>query len=176
MGYTGGTIPGPTYRRIGDHTEAVAIDFDPGVISYREILDVIWQSHDPRRNFGGNQYRHAIWYHTEEQKEEAERSRSRTARSLGIGEDRIATALEPAVEFTYAEDYHQKYVLRRQRDLIADLEKLFDDYLAFTDSPTMSRLNGWFGGISRKEIDRCREELLQFGLPPGLANTLCGRL
>lgn len=146
------------------------------MIGYGEILNLVWESHDPRRNFGGKQYRHAIWYHSVEQKEEAEQSRSRIADRLGIDENKIATDLEPATDFTYAEDYHQKYVLRRQRDVIGDLEDLFENYIAFTDSPTMARLNGWFGAINRKETEMYREQLSRFGLPPEVVGKLVGRV
>jgi methionine-S-sulfoxide reductase len=168
VGYAGGHTLNPTYRRIGDHTEAVEIDFDPSVISYADILSMIWDSHHPLKNFGGRQYRHAIWYQNEDQKLLAEVSREKVAENLGVSVDRIKTALEPAGTFTYAEDYHQKYLLRRQRSLIADLEALFPNALSFTDSSAMSRLNGWFGNGTGDSAQSFREEVLSFGLPPDL--------
>lgn len=168
VGYTGGQAPSPTYRRIGDHTEAVAIDFNPKVISYRELLDRFWSSHNPLRSLGGRQYRHAIWFHSEEQQAAAEESRATVAQSLGTDQAKIATSLEAAGPFTYAEDYHQKYILRRQQDIIEPLEGLFEDYIAFTDSTVAARLNGWFGeGFSgpRADLDR---QLSKFGLPQDL--------
>ena len=155
----------PTYRNMGDHTEAVAIDFDPAVISYRQILDQIWNSHDATRNYGGVQYRHVIWYLNDEQKQQIDQSRDAISKRLDLPISKIVTDIEPAVEFTYAEDYHQKYSLRAQRDLIADLEGLFDDYIAFTDSATMSRLNGWFGERQTNRVDQFRDQIVEWELP-----------
>ena len=66
VGYTGGIMPFPTYRRMGDHTESVRVYFDPSVISYDELLAFFWDSHSPL-GCTSTQYRSAIWYHSEEQ-------------------------------------------------------------------------------------------------------------
>ena len=65
MGYTGGTTPDPTYQKIGDHTEALRVTFDPRIVSYEQILLKFWEEHDPMPfAFTGFQYRSALWHHT----------------------------------------------------------------------------------------------------------------
>lgn len=160
---------------MGDHTEAVAIDFDPSVISYQQILKEIWQSHDPLRNYGSAQYRHAIWYSNNDQKADIESTRDQVAELLHVSVDKIATDIEPASEFTYAEDYHQKYSLRMQRDLIDDLESLFVDYLHFTDSTAMTRLNGWFGNRSNAS-EAFRNQVANWELPDSIAKRVLAKI
>lgn len=176
MGYTGGIAANPTYRNIGDHSEALALDFDPAVISYREVLAEVWASHHPLKNFGGRQYRHAIWYHNEDQKSVAEATREEIAGQRGVAVEKIRTALEPIGTFTYAEDYHQKYMLRRQGDIITELESLFPDHLAFTDSAAMTRLNGWFGHGRKSEAAAFCNEIVSFGLPERIESKLIARI
>lgn len=161
-------MPDPTYRKIGDHTEAIEIDFAPSVISFEEVLSLIWASHNPLRNFGGRQYRHAIWYHGKEQKMVTEKSRDQLGGHLGIPVEKIQTAVEPIGIFTYAEDYHQKYLLRRQSRFIDQLLALYPDHLSFTDSAVATRLNGWFGNGSNLDTVKFREEVATYGLPDDL--------
>ncbi len=161
---------------MGDHTEAVAVDFDPERISYRQLLDLFWESHDPRRSFGGRQYRHAIWYHSEEQRAEIEEARGGVARLFGIGEATLATAVKAAGPFTYAEGYHQKYLLRSQRGVIDQLEGLFADPIAFTDSTVTTRLNGWFGEGFNGPREALLAQLAEFGLPDELERRIAKSL
>ena len=116
-GYTGGTVPNPTYEqacsgRTG-HAEAVQITFDPKVISYGDLLDVFFSIHDPttlnrQGNDVGTQYRSAIFYHNDEQKTIAEQTISRlvSAKTWNVP---IVTAIVPFEKFYTAEDYHQDY-------------------------------------------------------------------
>ena len=112
-GYTGGTLPNPRYEDTHDgtsgHAEAVEVVFDPEQLSYSKLLDEFWKMHDPTQvnRQGpdvGHQYRSAIFYHTPEQKGEAEASRSR----LDLGKP-VATEIVPATPFWRAEEYHQDY-------------------------------------------------------------------
>ena len=114
-GYTGGTVANPGYKRVtsGDtgHAEAVKIAFDPGIISYADILDIFWKSHDPttlNRQGGdtGTQYRSVIFYSNEEQKRIAEESLINAQKSFA---DKIVTETAPLGEFYLAEEYHQDY-------------------------------------------------------------------
>ncbi|MDG7000053.1 MAG: peptide-methionine (S)-S-oxide reductase MsrA [Nitrososphaerota archaeon] len=116
-GYSGGTVPNPTYEQVctGDtgHAETVQISFDPGTISYREILDVFFSVHDPttlnRQGADiGTQYRSVIFYHTPEQKRVAEEVMKQVGDS-GIWGKPIVTQLVPFAPFYKAEDYHQRY-------------------------------------------------------------------
>ena len=116
-GYAGGAVAEPSYHQVctGDtgHAEVVQITFDPAVITYREILDAFFATHDPTTlnrqgpDFG-TQYRSAIFYHTPQQKEAAEQ-RIRELNAAKIWDAPIVTQVVPARAFYRAEDYHQGY-------------------------------------------------------------------
>ncbi len=115
-GYTGGQKPNPTYKEVctgnTGHVEVCQIVFDPKVISYQEILEVFWTTHDPttpnrQGNDVGTQYRSVIFYHTESQKDVATKSLETANRELWDG--KIVTTIEPLKEYYPAEDYHQNY-------------------------------------------------------------------
>lgn len=121
VGYEGGSKPNPTYEDVCSHTtghaEVVQVDFDPAVTSYNAMLDVFWNNHDPTtlNRQGpdvGTQYRSAIFYENEEQKELAERSKEIMAAS-GRFKRPIVTEIVPASTFWVAEDYHQQYLEKR---------------------------------------------------------------
>jgi peptide-methionine (S)-S-oxide reductase len=116
-GYTGGNIKNPTYEEVCSektgHAEAVQLTFDPEVITYDELLEIFWQTHDPttlnrQGNDKGTQYRSVIFYHSEEQKQLAEKYKDALDKS-GAWEHPIVTEILPATEFYNAEDYHQDY-------------------------------------------------------------------
>lgn len=120
VGYTGGTVPNPTYKLIQSHptghAEAVEITFDPGVTSYRAILEFFFQIHDPTtKNRQGNDvgpsYRSAIFYLDEEQRKTAVQLIEQL-NAARIWPSRIVTEVTPASEFYKAEDYHQDYLLQ----------------------------------------------------------------
>ena len=91
MGYAGGTKEHPTYHALGDHTEAVAIDFDPTVISYEDLLKRFWEGHHCGTNFGGRQYMNAVFYHNPAQKKLAEKWRAVAAKKEGIPVSKVKT-------------------------------------------------------------------------------------
>jgi peptide methionine sulfoxide reductase msrA/msrB len=114
-GYTGGTGADPTYGDYAEkgHVEAVQVTFDPSRIGYEKLLDVFWRQIDPTDPGGefcdrGPQYRTAIFYENEEQKEEAERSKEAMEKS-GRFSKPIVTEIRPAATFYPAEEYHQDY-------------------------------------------------------------------
>ncbi|MGZ3688294.1 MAG: peptide-methionine (S)-S-oxide reductase MsrA [Bdellovibrionota bacterium] len=118
VGYTGGTLENPRYEQVKKgttgHAEALEIQFDPSVIGYGEILDFFFKLHDPttlnrQGNDVGSQYRSAIFYHGEAQREEALRAKER-AQNSGRWKKPIVTEIVPATKFTSAEDYHQDYL------------------------------------------------------------------
>lgn len=141
-GYAGGTTSTPTYRAIGDHSEAVQVVFDPQVISYSQLLEVFWESHDPAARPYLNQYRNVVFYLDQEQRRQAELSRNQLAKKLGRP---VGTQIAPAGPFTPAEDYHQKYYLQRVEPLMAELEKRYPDLRALFRSTPAARLNGMLG-------------------------------
>ena len=114
-GYSGGQIENPSYQEIctgqTGHSEVIQITFDPTVISFRKILDVFWNTHDPttlnRQGADrGTQYRSAIFYHSEEQRTIAEGSK---AEAGTLFRDPIVTEITPFSKFYMAEGYHQDY-------------------------------------------------------------------
>jgi len=116
-GYTGGHVKNPSYREVSNettgHAEAVRIVYDSDVISYIELLEVFFQTHNPttlnRQGADvGTQYRSAIFYHSEDQKEIAAQL-IRDLDNAGAWDAPIVTQLEPAGAFYVAEDYHQDY-------------------------------------------------------------------
>ncbi len=116
-GYSGGSMPDPTYREVCSgttgHAEVVQVTFDPSVVSFREILGVFFTIHDPttlnRQGADvGTQYRSVIFYHDEEQRRVAEEVISELE-AEGIWKDPIVTELVPLDAYYGAEDYHQGY-------------------------------------------------------------------
>ena len=116
-GYSGGSVPNPSYRKVCDgttgHAEVIQVSYDPGIVSTREVLEVFFTVHDPttlnRQGADvGTQYRSAIFYHTPEQKETAEQL-IRELNTAKIWKNPIVTELIPFKVFYAAEDYHQEY-------------------------------------------------------------------
>ncbi|MBI3670156.1 MAG: peptide-methionine (S)-S-oxide reductase MsrA [Acidobacteria bacterium] len=121
VGYSGGTLPNPTYKDVCSgrtgHAEAVEVEHDPSKVSYEELLNVFWENHDPTtlNRQGpdvGTQYRSAIFFHTPEQETAAKTSKEKLERS-GRYRTRIATEIVPASVFYPAEEYHQQYLEKR---------------------------------------------------------------
>jgi peptide-methionine (S)-S-oxide reductase len=140
VGYAGGTTPNPDYEAIGDHSEVVRVEFDPSVIDYRQLLEVFWDGHDPCRPSWSRQYRSVILYGNERQRRLAvEAVRDYPSRE-GC---RPATAIEPLPRFFAAEEYHQKYYLKRFPDLTGELRAAYPDAESFAASTAAARLNGF---------------------------------
>ena len=123
VGYTGGHFENPTYEDVCSHktghVEAVEIIYDPSIVSFKDLLDIFWNIHDPttlnRQGWDvGTQYRSAIFYHNDEQKAEALASKEKMEKS-GIYIKKIVTEIIPATKFYEAEEYHQQYYERNKR-------------------------------------------------------------
>ncbi len=143
VGYTGGTKTSPTYTSLGDHSEAIEIEYDPTRVTYEDLLDVFWQNHNPTVPTWSTQYKSAIFYHSEEQRQIAVVSMERRAEQL---QEDVYTEIVPAGEFTLAEDYHQKYMLRQNVELAAAYELIYPDIDNFVASTAVARVNGYLGG------------------------------
>ncbi|HUN88652.1 MAG TPA: peptide-methionine (S)-S-oxide reductase MsrA [Terriglobales bacterium] len=119
VGYEGGHMANPTYRDVctdeTGHAEVVELDFDPQKTSYEHLVRLFFQLHDPTQlnrqgpDFG-TQYRSVIFYHSPEQKATAERVKEEMQKTI---RGTIVTAIEPAGKFNRAEEYHQKYLVKR---------------------------------------------------------------
>ncbi len=143
-GYMGGSVDNPTYKDIctgtTGHAELVKIEFDPSVISFEQLLNVFWATHDPttlnrQGNDKGTQYRSVIFYNNDDQKESAINSIENTASKLW--EDAIVTQIVPKEKFYPAEDYHQNYYTRNS----------FAGYCQIVISPKLSKLRKSFSHL-----------------------------
>ena len=121
-GYSGGTIENPSYEQVctgtTGHAEVAQIEFESESISFENLLDIFWHTHDPttlnrQGNDIGTQYRSAIFYHDEEQKQIAERSKTSIEKKQ-VFEDPIVTEIVPLVKFYPAERYHERYYEQNQ--------------------------------------------------------------
>jgi len=116
-GYMGGQVKNPTYKEVCSghtgHAEVVQLTFEPAKVSYEQLLEIFWQTHDPttlnRQGADvGSQYRSVVFYHSDEQKRSAEYYKGRLEEE-GAFDKPIVTEISPAVTFYKAEDYHQNY-------------------------------------------------------------------
>jgi peptide-methionine (S)-S-oxide reductase len=122
VGYEGGYTPNATYEEVCSggtgHAEAVRVVYDPQRVSYRDLLKVFWESHDPTQgmrqgNDVGTQYRSVIFTRSEEERRAAEESRDAYQRELKrAGHGSITTEIVAAGEFYFAEEYHQQYLAK----------------------------------------------------------------
>jgi len=121
VGYMGGTLKNPTYEDVctdkTGHAEVVQVDYDPGAVSYGELLRVFWQNHNPTtlNRQGpdvGTQYRSVIFFHSPEQEAAARASKAELEES-GAYSRPVVTEIVPAQDFWRAEEYHQKYLEKR---------------------------------------------------------------
>jgi len=121
VGYTGGSLESPSYEDVctgkTGHAEAVEIEFNPEQVSYDELLQAFWSSHDPTQlnrqgPDTGTQYRSAIFFHSPEQEQKARESK-KSLESSGKFQKPIVTEISPAAKFWPAEDYHQKYLQKK---------------------------------------------------------------
>jgi peptide-methionine (S)-S-oxide reductase len=159
VGYAGGTTSHPDYRQMGDHSETLEVDFNPGIITFEEILDVFWNHHNPINinDYKGRQYMSLILYRDVLQ-QEAIHHAIRKRKEQGKGEPE--TEIAPYCGFYLAEDRHQKYYLKKYSDAI---EKLNTVYLSHTDlvnGTLAARLNGLAKGYT--SLERIRSEIRQW--------------
>jgi len=122
VGYAGGYTPNPTYEEVctglTGHSEVVKVIYDPAIVSYRELLRIFWESHNPTQgmrqgNDIGTQYRSGIYTYTQQQLDEAMESKQYYQQKLiKAGFEPVTTEIVPAGEFYYAEDIHQQYLAK----------------------------------------------------------------
>ncbi len=161
VGYAGGTTSSPTYQTLGDHTETIQIEYDPTRITYENLLDLFWKSHEPSSKAWSRQYMAAVYYHDDVQKELALASKNRKASAIA---KKIHTEILPYTGFTLAENYHQKYRLQREKDLMQEFAKIYPSSENFINSTAAARVNGYLGGYGT--VDRLKVDLDHLGLSP----------
>jgi peptide-methionine (S)-S-oxide reductase len=159
VGYAGGRMDDPNYGNIGDHTETVQVDYDPGRITYAHLLDVFWESHQPTQRSWSRQYMNAVFYHNEQQRQAAMASKTAMERKISRT---VQTEVVPLRSFTMAEDYHQKYILKRHDELKNEMSRIYPRHRDFVGSTAVARLNGYAGGHGTK--DRLSREIESLGL------------
>jgi peptide-methionine (S)-S-oxide reductase len=145
-GYSGGSVDNPTYKEVCDgttgHAECTQITFDPAIVTYDELLEIFWKTHDPttlnkQGNDVGTQYRSVVFYHNDEQKQKAEYYKNKLSEDK-IWDKPIVTEITRFEKFYPAEDYHQEYYENNPNQgycayvitpKVEKLEKIFKDKL-----------------------------------------------
>ncbi len=133
----------PTYGKMGDHTETVQVDYDPQRITYAQLLDIFWESHEPTRRSGSRQYMHAVFYHNDEQRQQALASKAAVEQKI---DQAVKTEVVSVRSFTMAENYHQKYLLKNHQALRNQMARIYPNPQDFVDSTAVTRLNGYAAG------------------------------
>jgi peptide-methionine (S)-S-oxide reductase len=149
-GYAGGSVKNPSYNQVcsGEtgHAESVQIEFDPRVIPFENILNVFWHTHNPttlnrQGNDIGTQYRSAIFYHDERQREIAEKSKKRFEKE-GLYKANVVTEITPFRDFYVAEDYHKDYYDRYPTA----------SYCNFVIEPKIRKLREQYGSEIKEQL------------------------
>ena len=152
MGYAGGQTKDPTYHNIGTHAEAVTLTYDPERIGLSQLLDLFWSRCDPTRYDRRSQYRAMLFCDNEVQFEAARESARRLGKSRGC---KVRTEIVLRMPFYPAEDYHQKWYLRRHPKILADLQRHYEDEAALLASVAATKMNAYLGGGgSMEQIER----------------------
>jgi peptide methionine sulfoxide reductase MsrA len=146
-------MPEPTYRALGDHSEAIEIGFDPERITYERLLLEVFAAHSPTAEPWSRQYRSAIFVHDDAQRAAAELAVKAEEKKRDV---RIHTAIEEAGTFWQAEDYHQKYRLRAYDGLLAEARQVYPETDDLVMSTLAARLNAWAAGWG-DEVQVARE-------------------
>jgi peptide-methionine (S)-S-oxide reductase len=149
-GYMGGKVKNPTYKEVCSgltgHAEVIQFHYDPKKISYDEVLEIFWKTHDPttlnRQGADvGTQYRSVVFYHNDQQKQLAEHYKSKLE-SENVFNDPIVTEITPASVFYKAEDYHQNYYNLNQDQ----------PYCSFVITPKLEKFRKVFKEKTKKQL------------------------
>ena len=147
------------------------VEFNPQEITYPELLQVFWAGHNPGYNTSNRQYRNAIFYLNGEQRVQAEKSRAELAARLDVP---VQTDIEKLSQFYPAEDYHQKYYLRREGTVLAEFKGIYPDEKQLAASTAVARVNGYLGcNGSAEELTR---EIGRLGLSASAQQKLVDHL
>lgn len=167
VGYAGGTKKNPTYYNLGDHSETIEIEFDPQKVTYRQLIDIFWESHEPTARPFSRQYASLIFYHSDEQKRMAEETKEQAEAKKG---QKVYTEIIPASTFYPAEDYHQKYYIRRYDGLVKELSTLYAGNSNFTKSTAAAKVNGYLGGNGT--LEELKNQLKNLDLSPAVIDRI----
>ncbi|KAL0491363.1 peptide methionine sulfoxide reductase [Acrasis kona] len=165
VGYAGGTKKNPTYRSIGDYTESIQVDYDPEKTTYKELVQVFYDEHSPSRS--SKQYQSAIFYHDDDQKEIALQGKEDFEKRVGS----TAVLIQRIGDFYLAEDYHQKFYLRQNSDVLKELNL---DNEALINSPIATRFNCYVSG--RGDYEEAKKDVANLNLSEGVSKRILNRL
>ncbi|MFW6321633.1 MAG: peptide-methionine (S)-S-oxide reductase MsrA [Halohasta sp.] len=142
VGYAGGSKADPSYHDLGDHSEAVQVDYDPETITYADLLDLAFRSHDHARQPTKRQYQNVVFVSTPAQRDALQAYLD----DRGLSFDGIETRIERLDAFYPAEEYHQKHSLRAKRAVLNAFEAAGYDAVDVRESPAAAKLNGRAAG------------------------------
>jgi len=146
VGYAGGTSDAPTYHDLGDHSEAVQVEYDPDQLAFEEVVDIAIENHSVRTQPRDRQYQHVLFFESP-----AERNSIET-RLDALAVDDVQTRVEALDAFHPAETYHQKYHLRSKRAVLSAFEEAGYDATAIRESPAAATLNAEAGGYDVRPL------------------------
>ena len=167
VGYAGGTKKNPTYESLGDHSETIEVVYDPRKISYAELLDIFWQNHEPTVQPYSRQYMPIVFFHSEEQRKLAARTKDREEAAR---KRKVLTAILPAGTFWPAEDYHQKYYMRNNSLIMKEFNAIYLSSSDFVNSTAAARVNGLVGGNGT--VARLRADLKELNFAPEVVDRI----
>lgn len=142
VGYAGGTKADPTYHALGDHSEAVQVDYDPGELSFADLLAVAFRNHEPRSQPKKRQYQNVVFHESEAEREAI----ADFVAASDWPEDAVETRIERLDAFHLAEDYHQKFNLGNQAALERPFEEAGYDADELRESPAAAKINAHAAG------------------------------
>jgi len=148
VGYAGGEMENPTYRNLGNHAETIHVIYDPDIVSYADLLDVFWHNHSPSTQAYSKQYRSIAFYNSEKQQDIAEKYIENKETEE---ENNIYTEILPIENFTVAEDYHQKYLLKSNDLLYNRVRGIFDNEDEYVKSKLATKLSAYNSGFLSKD-------------------------
>ncbi|SFL51754.1 peptide-methionine (R)-S-oxide reductase MsrB [Halanaerobium salsuginis] len=181
VGYAGGTTTDPNYQIIGDQTETIQIDYDPAKISYQELLEKFFVSHNAYAEPYSSQYASKILYHNQSQQKAALAFKEKLETKTG---QEIKTEIKPLKKFYLAENYHQKFRLQQHKEF----KKYYLTQMSFNEflnSPTITKLNAYLAGKGKEEwllqnlndlalTNHLAEQLLKINkIDPAACTNLC---
>ncbi|WP_121822340.1 peptide-methionine (S)-S-oxide reductase MsrA [Halostella salina] len=142
VGYAGGSKPDPTYHAIGDHSEAVQVDYDPAKLDYADLVAVAFANHDPRSQARKRQYQTVVFHESEAERATVE---SHIAES-DWPDGAVETRIEPLESFHLAEPYHQTFHLSSTPSLLRTFEEAGYDDTGIRESPAAAKVNAHAAG------------------------------
>jgi peptide-methionine (S)-S-oxide reductase len=160
VGYAGGTTQNPTYHDLDGHSECVQLEFDPTRITYEQLINMFWHSHNPEVRPWSWQYASIIFYHTPEQQRLAEETKIHIEETLR--KVKVYTQIIHYTDFYPAEDFHQKYWLQNSAELMQEFRRIYPNFKDIVNSTAAARVNGILGGHAK--LGGTMEELSSYGL------------